>query len=92
VSATLKILKVLVDELLQASGMARAIDSANAIDVADDASDKDDWEDEPDTFNDLGTGMTKQGIFLHQAVIITNFSIHKNDADIILSYRIDEPR
>lgn len=61
VSAQLKIIKLLVEELLSASGN-RAMDAAAAgMDgTADDDDEEDDeWEDDPNEFLDLGTGMSK---------------------------------
>ncbi|KAI9667509.1 MAG: hypothetical protein M1821_000325 [Bathelium mastoideum] len=60
VPAPLKIIKVLVEELLSASGSARAIDSAAAAELDEEGSDDGDWEDDPDML-DLGLGVTKQG-------------------------------
>lgn len=61
VSAQLKIIKVLVDELLSASGSRNINASAADLDDEDGASDDDDgeWEDDGADFLDLGTGMTK---------------------------------
>lgn len=63
IPAPLKILKVLVEELLSASGNARSLSSAAAAaaELADDAgnnSEDGDWEDDPDEF-DLGLPGTK---------------------------------
>ena len=58
VSAQLKIIKVLVEELLSASGN-RALGSGNAADLDDDNEDDGEWEDDEDEFQDLGTGMSK---------------------------------
>jgi hypothetical protein len=61
VSAQLKIVKILVEELLSASGN-RALDAAAAgVDGAADDDDEEDgeWEDDEDEFLDLGAGMTK---------------------------------
>lgn len=61
VSAPLKIIKVLVEELAAASG-DKGIDAAHAAALGDAASDDgdDDWEDVPGQILDLGLGMTKQ--------------------------------
>ena len=56
ISAQLKIIKVLVQELLSASG--RTLDGAAAAELDDD-DENDDWEDDPNDFIDLGTGMSK---------------------------------
>jgi importin-9 len=54
----LKIIKVLIEELLSASGIQTAANqAAAAADLADDEDD-DGWEDLPSTL-DLGLGMTK---------------------------------
>ena len=61
VSAQLKIIKILVEELLSASGN-RALDAAAAgVDGAAEDDDEEDgeWEDDEDEVLDLGTGMTK---------------------------------
>ena len=58
ISAQLKIIKVLVEELLSASGN-RALDAAAAADLEDDDEDDGEWEDDPNDFLDLGSGMTK---------------------------------
>lgn len=61
VSAPLKIIKVLVEELAATSGNA-AMDAAQAAALDDAASDDgdDEWEDVPGQVLDLGLGMTKQ--------------------------------
>ncbi|QIW99728.1 hypothetical protein AMS68_005246 [Peltaster fructicola] len=58
VSAQIKIIKVLVEELLSASG-SRTIDASATNGDKDDGSEDSEWEDDPDDFLDLGTGMTK---------------------------------
>lgn len=57
ISAQLKIIKVLVDELLSASGNTRDLSVAAAADIDDDDDEEGEWED--DDFLDLGSGMTK---------------------------------
>ena len=57
ISAQLKIIKVLVEELLSASGN-QTLDGA-AADLDDEDEEDGDWEDEPNDFLDLGAGMTK---------------------------------
>ncbi|SMQ53960.1 unnamed protein product [Zymoseptoria tritici ST99CH_3D7] len=66
ISAQLKIIKVLVDELLSASGNARNIDANNAAELDDD-DDDDDWEDDGGDFLDLGSGMTKSQLMAYAA-------------------------
>ena len=58
ISAQLKIIKVLVEELLVASGN-RTLDTAAAAELDDDDEENGDWEDDPNDFLDLGAGMTK---------------------------------
>lgn len=60
IPANLKILKVLVSELLSASGATGNIDAAAAAEIAEEGSDDGDWEDEPSSILDLGTGMAKE--------------------------------
>lgn len=58
VTAQLKIIKVLIEELLSASGAQTAATAAAAAEYADDEGDDDGWEDEPGVL-DLGLGATK---------------------------------
>ncbi|KAI1131326.1 armadillo-type protein [Nemania abortiva] len=60
IPAPLKILKVLIEELLSASGLTSAANAAAAAaaEFADEDHDDDDWEDDPDTV-DLSLGSTK---------------------------------
>jgi importin-9 len=61
IPATLKILKVLIEELLSASGAnaaATAAAAAAAAEFADEENEDDGWEDEPDAI-DLSLGSTK---------------------------------
>ncbi|KAI0193136.1 armadillo-type protein [Astrocystis sublimbata] len=60
IPAPLKILKVLVEELLSASGLASAPNAAAAAaaEFADEENDDDGWEDDPDAL-DLNLGSTK---------------------------------
>ena len=64
VTADVKILKVLVEELHSAAGGTRSVDAAAAATAAqvldDELSDDDEWEDEPDTL-DLSAPSTKKG-------------------------------
>lgn len=60
VPAPLKIVKVLVEELVSASGN-RELDAATAATLEEEGSDDgDDWEDVPGNVLDLGLGVTKQ--------------------------------
>jgi hypothetical protein len=65
IPATLKIIKVLIEELLSASGATAASNAAAAAAAAaqfdDDDKDDDGWEDEPDTL-DLSLGTTKEDL------------------------------
>jgi importin-9 len=54
----LKIIKVLIEELLSASGIQNAATAAAAAEFADEEGDDDGWEDVPSTL-DLGLGITK---------------------------------
>lgn len=75
IPAPLKILKVLIEELLSASGISAAANAAQAAaEYADEEADDDGWEDVPSTL-DLGLGTTKadlmaygegQGSFMRQ--------------------------
>ena len=67
ISAQLKIIKVLVEELLSASG-ARPLDAAAAADLEDDDAEEDgDWEDDSNDFVDLASGMTKSQLMAYAA-------------------------
>ncbi|KAL2837175.1 armadillo-type protein [Aspergillus pseudoustus] len=59
VTAPLKIIKVLVEELAAASG-SKEIDAATAAALEEEGSDDDEWEDLPENTLDLGLGVTKQ--------------------------------
>ncbi|KAK5111836.1 hypothetical protein LTR85_011734 [Meristemomyces frigidus] len=65
-SAHLKIIKVLVDELLSASG-GRPMDPLHAADLDDDLEEDGDWEDDENDFLDLGAGMTKSQLMAYGA-------------------------
>jgi hypothetical protein len=56
VPAELKIIKVLIEELLSASGAQNAQTAALAAEFADEEADDDSWEDVPSIL-DLGSGM-----------------------------------
>lgn len=59
IHAPLKIIKVLIEELLSASGIQSAANqAAAAADFADEEGDDDSWEDVPNVL-DLGLGSTK---------------------------------
>jgi importin-9 len=63
IPAPLKIIKVLIEELLSASGLAGAANAAAAAaaEFADEDLDDDGWEDDPDTI-DLNLGSTKNDL------------------------------
>ncbi|EME78885.1 uncharacterized protein MYCFIDRAFT_65314 [Pseudocercospora fijiensis CIRAD86] len=67
IPAQLKIIKVLVEELLSASGAQRNIDAAAAAELDDGDEDDGDWEDDGDDFLDLGSGMTKSQLMAFAA-------------------------
>jgi hypothetical protein len=58
IPAQLKIIKVLIEELLSASGAQNASAAAVAAEFADEEADDDGWEDVPSVL-DLGLGATK---------------------------------
>jgi len=60
IPANLKIIKVLVDELLHASGNQQILEPKAAAATEDGDSDDEGWEDEPNDFLDLGLGSTKE--------------------------------
>ena len=66
ISAQLKIIKVLVEELLSASSSNRPLNAADAADLDDDDEDDDgEWEDDGQGFLDLGAGMTKSQLMAY---------------------------
>jgi hypothetical protein len=67
IPAQLKIIKVLVEELLSASGPARTFDSNAGADLDDGDENDDEWEDEGNDFLDLGSGMTKSQLMAYGA-------------------------
>ncbi|KAI9741458.1 MAG: hypothetical protein M1818_004264 [Claussenomyces sp. TS43310] len=64
VSAQLKIIKVLIEELLSASGAQNATAAAAAAEFADEEGDDDGWEDVPNVL-DLGLGTTKADLMAY---------------------------
>jgi len=80
ISAQLKIMKVLVEELLSASGN-RPIDAATAAELDDDDDDDDDgdWEDDGNDFLDLGAGMSKAQLMAFGADDSDAFSRGRDD-------------
>ncbi|KAK4618173.1 Importin subunit beta-5 [Fulvia fulva] len=79
VSAQLKIVKVLVEELLSASGAARSIDAAAAAELDDDEEEGGDWEDDSNDFLDLGTGMSKSQLMAYGAEDSAAYSRSRDD-------------
>ena len=81
VPANLKIIKVLVDELHNASGNAQNLDpkSANLDDGDSDDDEDEDWEDEPRDFLDLGAGMTKEQLMAFGGEAGQGFSRGRDD-------------
>ncbi|KAK1033592.1 hypothetical protein LTS16_016150 [Friedmanniomyces endolithicus] len=66
ISAQLKIIKVLVEELLSAASGNRPLNAADAVDLDDDDEDDDgEWEDDGQGFLDLGAGMTKSQLMAY---------------------------
>ena len=63
IPAPLKIIKVLIEELLSASGVQNAASQAAAAAEFGDDEDDDGWEDVPNTL-DLGLGMTKEELMV----------------------------
>ncbi|RKF76586.1 Importin subunit beta-5 [Golovinomyces cichoracearum] len=61
IPAPLKIIKILIEELLSASGMFNLASSAAIATAIDDEEDKDDWEDDPSSL-DLSSTATKAGL------------------------------
>ncbi|WPH04744.1 Hypothetical protein R9X50_00763900 [Acrodontium crateriforme] len=79
VSAQLKIVKVLVEELLAASGN-RALEAAATTELDDEDDEDGDWEDDPHDFLDLGSGMTKSQLMAYAAEDeATHFSRGRDD-------------
>ena len=78
VSAQLKIVKVLVEELLSASGN-RTMDATVAGELEDDEEEDGNWEDDPDEFVDLGSGMTKSQLMAFGAEDNNAFARGRDD-------------
>ena len=79
ISAQLKIIKVLVEELLSASGNSRQGDLTAAVDSDDGDDDDDDWEDETNEFLDLGSGMTKSQLMAYGADDSNSYTRSRDD-------------
>ena len=78
ISAQLKIIKVLVEELLSGSSN-RALDAGASAELDDDDEDDGDWEDDPNDFLDLGSGMTKSQLMALGAEEDSAFSRGRDD-------------
>jgi hypothetical protein len=79
VPATLKIIKVLVEELASASGN-KEIDAATAAALEEEDSEDDDWEDIPSNTLDLGLGVTKQELMSYaEGGTESTFGVRKRD-------------
>lgn len=65
ISAQLKIVKVLVEELSSASGTSNTADLTANADSDDGDDDDGEWEDEPNDFLDLASGMTKSQLMAY---------------------------
>jgi len=63
VPASLKILKVLVEELLHAAGSRQRLEELALEQAESEGSEDEDWEDDPNTL-DLGLGSTRAGTLL----------------------------
>lgn len=75
IPAPLKIIKVLIEELLSASGHHT---STAPADFADEENENDDWEDLPNTL-DLGLGATKADLMAYANEGNANFTRQKDD-------------
>jgi len=64
IPASLKIIKVLIEELLSASGIQSAANQMAAAEFADEEGDDDGWEDVPSVL-DLGLGTTKADLMAY---------------------------
>ena len=78
ISAQLKIIKVLVEELLSASGN-RTIDPAAAAELDEDDEDDGDWEEDGGDFLDLGAGMSKSQLMSYGADDSSTFARGRDD-------------
>ncbi|CAG8954737.1 hypothetical protein HYFRA_00004661 [Hymenoscyphus fraxineus] len=80
IPAPLKIIKVLIEELLSASGHQNAATAAAAAaaEFADEEGENDDWEDLPNTL-DLGLGATKADLMAYANEGSANFLRQKDD-------------
>ena len=78
IPAPLKIIKVLIEELLSASGAQNAAMAAAAAEFADEEGDDDGWEDVPSTL-DLGLGSTKADLMAYGDGMGSAFGRQRDD-------------
>jgi len=91
VSATLKILKVLIEEL-QAAGAGGRSQEQEVIELLEEAQDDDDeWEDDPDTL-DLASPSAKEGWTRLQARVIKRLEIANKDLALMRLVENDRKR
>jgi hypothetical protein len=80
IPAPLKIIKVLIEELLSASGHQTAAQIASqAAEFADEDNENDDWEDVPSNILDLGLGTTKADLMAYANEGTASFMRQKDD-------------
>ena len=77
IPAPLKIIKVLIEELMSASGIQNAATAMAAAEFADD-DDDDGWEDLPNTL-DLGSAATKADLMAYAEGLGSSFSRQRDD-------------
>lgn len=78
ISAQLKIIKILVEELISASGN-RMLDPSDAAELEDDDDEDGEWEDDPNDILDLGAGMTKSQLMSLGADDSNDFNRGRDD-------------
>lgn len=77
IPAPLKIIKVLIEELMSASGIQNTATAMAAAEIADD-DDDDGWEDLPNTL-DLGSAATKADLMAYAEGLGSSFSRQRDD-------------
>ena len=77
IPAPLKIIKVLIEELMSASGIQNAATAMAAAEIADD-DDDDGWEDLPNTL-DLSSAATKADLMAYAEGLGSSFSRQRDD-------------
>lgn len=78
IPAPLKIIKVLTEELMSASGIQNAATAMAAAEIADD-DDDDGWEDLPNTL-DLSSAATRADLMAYAEGLGSSFSRQRDDA------------